>query len=543
MNSKQLTITYSFVRRIAFIYISLPLFCFFIGWLKWYFAVLSCLALIVCIFMSEENGILKRLFNGKASVDTEGVPTTSRDPEKSITISKKVLAAVVLISCIYLIFCGMGRLWAQSDDYPWRNAIFRDLIVRGWPVFYDKYNGALCYYIGSWLPAAIPGKIAYLICGNTETAFFVGNISILVFYTVGLTILFLLLFMYFQTTKVKQMFVVLIGFIFFSGMDFFGFSLTPEYLHVEWWAVSFQYSSFTTCICWVFNQALIPWMCTILLLHEKKLSGFVFIGMACLFVGPFPFVGLFIYCIFFGIKRGVGLLKAKEGKCLIKEIFSVSNMCAVLAVFPFIGSYLLSNTFMSNGTDGAGSSTAFFEWDMWTAYRYLLFVLLEFGIYAILIARQNQKNLLYYVTIAQLLIYPFFKIGINSDFTMRASIPAIFMMYIFCYQYLLTEKAKVSKKAAGRSSNPKKGKPSYEVNLFYVTLVVLLFIGAYTPGVEFFRGIVQVNKKGINDPSTDYIITLNLDHNPVDKYEPWPPTNFVALDPDNILFFKYFARR
>lgn len=543
MNSKQLKITYSFVRRIAFIFISLPLFCFFIGWLKWYFAVLSCLALIICLIKGEDNCILKRLFNRKASVDKEDTPTASQDPEKSITISKKVLAAVVLISCIYLIFCGIGRFWAQSDDYLWRNAIFRDLIVRDWPVFYDKYNGALCYYIGSWLPAAILGKIAYLICGNTETAFFVGNMSILVFYTVGLTITFLLLFMYIQTTKAKQMIIVMIGFIFFSGMDFFGFSLRPEYLHVEWWAVDFQYSSFTTCICWVFNQALIPWMCTILLLHEKKLSSYVFIGMTCLFVGPFPFVGLFIYCIFCGIKRGVGLLKAKEGKCLIKEIFSVSNMCAALVLFPFIGSFLLSNTFMSNGAVRDGSSIVLSEWDVGLAYRYLLFVLLEFGIYAILIAKQNQKNLLYYVTIAQLLIYPFFRIGINYDFTMRASIPALFMMYIFCYQYLLTEKAIVSKNTEERSPDPKKGKPSYEVNLFYVMLVVLLFIGAYTPGVEFYRSIVQVNKYGINDPITDSVITLNQDHNPVYKYEPWPPTGFVSLDPDNILFFKYFARR
>ena len=534
MDKKQLRITYPFLRRCAFVYISLPLFCFFIFWIKWYFAVLACSALIVCLLAAEENGILKRLINKGAKTDRA---------EKSIVISKMALAAVILISLVYLILCGIGRLWAQSSDYPWRNAIFRDLIVRDWPVYYDKFKGALSYYIGMWLPAAAPAKLVYLISKNTETAFTAGNILLLIYFTIGLCILFLLLFMYFRTVNTKQILLVVIGLIFFSGMDVLGFNYLPGIYHLEWWAVFFQYSSLTTCMCWVFNQTLVPWICTILLLQEEDISNYVFIGMACLFTGPFPFVGLFIYCITNGIVRGVKLIRAKETAGLVKEALSISNICAALIIFPIIGSYLLSNSLMGQQSVESGISSGIAAWNQQKVTYYIRFVIIEFGAFAGLIAKANKKNSLFYVTVLQLFIYPFINLGVNSDFTMRASIPALFMMYVFCYEYLLTEKVKVPVSAETKTDDPKKSKNVTSINLFYVILVVMLVIGAVTPGMELYRGCYQVRLRGINDPATDSIITLNHEEYPLNPESPWPPTNFVSVDYENTVFFKYFARK
>ena len=540
-NSGGIVLSYKNLRKIALVYIALPMLCFFLGWLKWYWAGLACIALAVCFLASNENSRLNRLFVKKGAGET---PVSDLEDRK-LTISKKALIAIIVCSCIYLILCGVGRLWAQSNDLAWRNAIFRDVIVHDWPVYYDRFDGALCYYIGVWLPAAIPGKIVYLLSGNAEAAFAVGNIAFLVYYTIGLCVIFLLLILYFQAEKAKQILLIVAGFILFSGMDILGvFVIDPDFvyrdMHLEWWS-GFQYSSFTTCLCWVYNQALIPWLCILLLLLEKKISSFVFIGMACLFCGPFPFIGFLIYAVTLGVKRLVEMLKAKKGKQFVGETFSISNICAAFFVFPFIGSYLTSNTLMSKS--GAESSIAYFlTWDSSVYLVYAIFVMFEFGIFALLIFKENKKNCLFYVTVLQLLVCPFINVGVNSDFTMRVSIPAIFMLFVLCYKYLFTNSVIIPIKESELARMSKSDRFIARTNIVYLTLVLCLIIGTVTPGFEFARGFKQVSERGINDRETDFIVTLDRDSNPDPHFTDWPPTNFVSLNYDDTLFFKYFAR-
>ena len=386
MNKKELEISYSGLRRCALVFITLPMLCFFIGWLKWYWADPACLALVICILsLDDNNKLFRMLFKKKADM------SMSPDKDRKLVISRKMLIAVILAAFVYLFFCGVGRLWSQSDDYLWRNAIFRDLIVKKWPVFYDAYDGALSYYIGTWLPAAIVGKCAYLMGAGTEPSFMVGNVTLLIYCTFGMSVLFLLLLMYFKTTKPKHVAFIIIGFVFFSGMDFVGNEFKIDSWHIEWWALTFQYSSLTTCLCWVFNQTIIPWVCTALLLHEKTISNYVLIGMACLFCGPFPFIGFFIFCLAMGIKRLVDMVKEKKGKDYVKEAFSVSNVCSVFFIFPIIGSFLTANTLMSNYK----SDVPIFlppTWCFENYILYILFLLFEVLIFAVLIAKPNRKN-------------------------------------------------------------------------------------------------------------------------------------------------------
>ena len=538
MNKKELEISYSVLRRCALVFISLPMLCFFIGWLKWYWAVPACLALVICIISLDDNNKLFQMLS-KKKADIKASP----DNDKKLVISRTMLIVVILAAFTYLFFCGVGRLWSQSDDYLWRNAIFRDLIIKKWPVFYDTYDGALSYYIGTWLPAAIVGKCAYLMGAGTEPSFMAGNVTLLIYCTFGMSVLFLLLLMYFNTTKPKHVAFIIIGFVFFSGMDLVGNEFKIESFHIEWWALTFQYSSLTTCLCWVFNQTIIPWICTALLLHEKTISNYVLIGMACLFSGPFPFIGFFIFCVAMGIKRLADLVKEKKGKDFVKEIFSVSNICSVFFIFPIVGSFLLANTMMSNYK----SDDPIFlppTWCFENYVLYILFLLFEVLIFAALIIKPNRKNYLFYVMLVQLIIYPLFNVGINSDLTMRSSIPALFMLYVFCYQYMLNNPIIAPR-------NPKaKSKENFEsiisrINLLHIVLVICLLIGAVTPGVELARGFGRVYYRGLNDRATDFVITLERDYNPVpyEEKDDWPPTNFVALDYDKTIFFRYFARK
>ena len=548
MNS-ELVITYEKLKKYAILYISLPIFCFFVGWLQWYWSILACLALVVCFLASSDKSRLNNLFSLSGSENRNSVSKAHPDNEKRIVISTKLLLFIVLISCIYLILCGIGRLWPQSHDCSWRNAIFRDLILRDWPVFYDKYDGALCYYFGMWLPAAILGKLVYVFSGNPVIAFTTGNIAFLIYYTIGLSLLFLLLLLYFQATKIKQVLTIILGFIFFSGMDILGVFIMESYsdfkdMHIEWWSGFHQYSSLTTLVCWVFNQTIIPLVCMMLLLHEKEVANYVFIGMACLFSGPFPFIGFFIYSLAIALKNVIDKVRTKEVRKFVNEVFSISNIVATFFIFPFIGSFLTANTFMSQTTlDGAISDSA--SWDGTQYFIYFIFSLLEFGILSLLLAKNNKTNILFYVTVLQLLIYPFFDVGVNSDLAMRASIPAIFLLYVFSYKTIFkcSENSPFDSEKTPSFANTHRSTTKFDI--LNIAIIVCLVVGAVTPSVEFLRGITRVYSRGINDVSTDYIVTLNRDSNPVPGGDEaaWPATNFVSMNYEGTVFFKYFVRR
>ena len=113
------------------------------------------------------------------------------------------------------------------------------------------------------------------------------------------------------------------------------------------------------------------------------------------------------------------------------------------------------------------------------------------------------------------------------------------MLYVFCYQYMLTNPM-ISPR------NPKaKSKENFEslisrINLLHIVLVICLLIGA-----ELARGFGRVYYRGLNDRATDFVITLERDYNPVpyEERDAWPPTNFVALNYDETIFFRYFARK
>lgn len=562
MQSKEITITYTFLRKAAFIYITLPLFCFLLGWLKNYLAIPACLAALVGLFFAFRE-------------------PKKEDEREAICMPRFIPAVIILSSFLYAFFCGIGRLWAQSKDYPWRNAIFRDLILRDWPVMYPKYKGALVYYIGQWLPAALPGKLAKLFGAGDDIAFFVGNIALLIYITAGLTILFLLLFAYFKPGKKGAMILIILSFIFFSGMDIVA-SIEPlgaNNYHLEWWATDYQYSSFTTCMCWVFNQALIPWICMALLLKEKDVSQYILIGMSCLLSGPFPFVGFFVYALTFGVMKLVTAVRNKKTAEFMKALFSPSNILSAILVFPFIGTYLLSNAALSGaggltasnalsnvgetvktGTEGVANSVGGAIW------TYVKFILLEFGIYTILVFGKYKKRPEFYVTIVSLLLFPFLRIGFSTDFTMRASIPALFMIYIFCWKYLFEEKNEIlingegvvatdSKKvAAVKKSAGDQAKENTISNALnkgwdirklkrygYALLVICMILGAATPTVEFIRGFRQVSMRGIEDKMTDYLYTLGGD-GPYSRDNQGPEGNFLALELDKQVFFKYFVK-
>ncbi len=535
-------IRYGQLRKIAFIILALPFIVFSIGWLKWYWSIACVLAIGACLYFGlirDEDHIFE---------------------EHTLEISWPVLFAIMAIALIWVWQSGIGGFWTQSEDFRYRNAIYRDILLRDWPVIYPATGHALVYYIGYWFVPAVLGKIVLFAGAEETTAFSIANTALFIWTFFIVMIIFLLIMYTLKVSKGKTQLFVIGFFILFSGADIIGnvgYTWNSIDYHFEWWATDYQFSSFTTCLFWVFNQALPAWLCFMCIMNEKNIKNYVFIGMMCLFCAPLPFVGVFIYCLYFGVKK---LLECRKDGIIIdfiKSIFSVSNILSVIFIFPIVGTYLLSNAaikganalrmndsaIVMEGSETASQNAPFSSNPL---INYISFVCIEFALILIFMAWKYRKSAVYYVTFASLLIIPLLKIGGKHDFSMRASIPALVMVFMLVAKFLIEEREVLNKDTIPKDDEKdKKNKKSSDTaslkKLTYILVIIFLVLGTLTPAMEFLRGFHEVSEYGVHNEKYDDIYTLGCD-GPYD--EPGKKrvySNFVCANPDEDLFFKVFA--
>ena len=155
-------------------------------------------------------------------------------------------------------------------------------------------------------------------------------------------------------------------------------------------------------------------------------------------------------------------------------------------------------------------------------------------------AWKYRKSAIYYVTFVSLLIIPLLKIGGKHDFSMRASIPALIMVFILVAKFLIEERGVLKNTEVKSESKSSKDTASLK-KMTYILLVIFLILGTLTPAMEFLRGFHEVSEYGIHNEKYDDIYTLGCD-GPYDKAgEKMTYWNFVCIDTDNDLFFRVFA--
>ena len=115
------------------------------------------------------------------------------------------------------------------------------------------------------------------------------------------------------------------------------------YLHLEWWARpgTYQFSSNTTLLFWVFNQTVIPWLCTCMLLLSRSLASSALIVVACLAAGPYAGVGLAVIALVLAI---AALAQKPSGgfRAWVRSFASPVNVIALLPAVVY-ASYFLCN--------------------------------------------------------------------------------------------------------------------------------------------------------------------------------------------------------
>ena len=423
------------LSRITWLYLILPFIIFCMGWLR-----LTIALPLVAIILWVVWQILKQ---------------TPAD-QSPIHFSRSTFY-LLLAAGIWVFFSGVGGYAFQNWDHHWRNAVLHDLISYDWPVVYSAPDkgpiNVLIYYLGYWLPAALAGKLL---------GWKFANFILFLWTWLGVVLTVLHLNLKLKTSLLKTILL----FIFFSGMDVLGTlffaqeypTLWPPITHLEIWSGSLQYSSFTTQLFWVFNQAVPAWLCIALILESGsslsdrqgqaiQITQKIFIWALCFFFAPLASIGLFPYLLIEWIRR-------TDFKKPFKNIrFDLLFASAIV----FIISYLF---FSSNpaAQERGFQSIALKD--------FLGFFLLEGGIFWLLLAPRLWRDPRWVVTGLLLCCIPFIQFGSGRDFVMRASIAPLLYLMIMVGETIFQ-------------------KTSNRILLF--AIYFLLLLGSFTPLYEINR--------------------------------------------------------
>lgn len=475
------------IVRIAYIYIFLPIFVFFVGWCRYYIAIPGAFLIIIGLF----------------NLCRDEIGWKGPHWDKS-TVKKAVL--IILVIAAWVFMSGIGGYACQTADHRARNGIFEVLVNEPWPVAkaVDGIDRGLIYYIGFWMVPSLAGK-AFGMAAGYFAQYIWAVIGIMLFY-------------YFVCLLQKKVVVwPLFVFILFSGWDVVGTLLVGSWeglVHQEWWGRYFQFSSFTTQLFWVFNQAIPAWLLTIVIYLQKKNRYIVFLLSTALLYCTLPFIGMIPFVLYFMLRRKYGQKEKNFSAWMLsflKDTFSLENvLCGgYIGILSFV--YLSGNIAGQHFGMFTANADSFLrpmvvqaaetkDEDLMTEtaeniaeeentaenmptverenklFMYVLFVTLEALIYIVPLYLYGRRDRLLLLVTIWLLICPFVHIGFADDFCMRASIPAFVLLYLFLVKMMDT--AVQNKNRA-------------VLDLF----VAVLLIGSLTVMAEFKTTIDNTNKE------------------------------------------------
>lgn len=435
------------ILKLAYFYVLFPLILFFGGWLKWYYAFPCILLLLFCYYNLCKGDIV------------------FWKPELNHCNIVKIVFIVGIIF-VWVYFSGIGKLVYQNTDHECRNTIFEIMVGHPWPIkeIYIVNDIAvergLIYYIAFWLPSAVVGKFWGLEAGY--------------FFQIIWAVLGVFLFYYIICIIRKKLEIwPLLLFVFFSGLDIVGYFIISRgslnfdpTRHLEWWCI-LQYSSFTTQLFWVFNQAVPAWLIFILIYMQKSNKNIVFLLSLSMLSSTLPFVGMIPFVLYFIFSRKYGTNNWKDWlQVFIKDTFTFSNIVGGGMLGLLLFTYLSGNEasqMINTVANPENASTSF--------WIYMVFILLDVGVYWIILFKYQRRCQLFYLTAFWLVICPLIKVGNSEDFCMRASIPALILLYLFVIDTLEIAKT--------RRDIP-----------LLIALLIVLSVGSMTPIHEFTRAIV-----------------------------------------------------
>lgn len=424
-----LKIPFKAVAITAYAILTIPILIFFAGWLRWYLAAVF-------------SGIL--LFGLYHMIKTD-----YWDNKDRIEIPLSIFIAAAAAFTFWALISGSNFLSVKNYDTPWRTAMLRDLTFGEWPINYSFSNAYLSYYFVFWLVPALTGKIF-----QSMTAAFIAQT---VWFILILMTVFLLIACLFKDSKKRTLITIVVFMIMWSGINILGKSLfyllgfndiLPNISINEFYfnapgctePYSFHYRSNEDFICQCYNQLPI-WIAVPLMLLNKKVRNFAFIGLLLFPFSPWGTVGIALIMIVEAVRFTI---RERSFKRVAVEIFSIPNICAVFSVFLVFALFFKTGARLDGSTALNGMTFGVLDLSKMTVQMWLgvpIFWLCEFGIYYIVTWKKFRKDPLYVSVLFMLMIMPFFWVGNSSgrDFCMDATLPQLYVLMIYMIRYFKEE--------------------------------------------------------------------------------------------------------
>lgn len=441
-----------------------------------------------------------------------------------------VLSVAFLIVLVYLVLTGHGSfVGSEGFDMPWRSAMYQDLIHQSWPVVYEASNSALVYYLTYWL---VPAGISSIL-GLEE----IGSNLVLVLWTyLGLRLFLLLLFSYLQVDR-KQIILVTLLFLFWSGLNLIGIIISPinssRWGWDKWWytntsdgslyPMSYMVRTVFDSLANIYNQFAPILLGLMLFLFTRNVKYYALIGLLVLPFSPFGFLGLFFILTGLFLWQVLEERQTQNIKGIIRQALSKENVLATLSIFPVFLLYFTGNT-------SASTSVSFLS-APWSAYgldrlvMLFLYYCLQFGLFMLAVYRFEENKKLWWLTLVELMLLPLFSIGNSCDLCWNGSIPGFFLVMIFVMRYFIAcwQKKVITKR--------------------FLLVYTLLVVAALTPLMQMhfqLRQCVQLRIPLVRADEFKFGDTFSklTTEEASKKFR-----NFLTQDYENKPFYRYLAKK
>lgn len=313
------------VVLMAYIYLALPIIIFLLGWCRPLIGIpiagICVWSLILC-YCGRGNYI-------------------ELDWELS-QANKWKIAIIATVVFVWVTLSGIGGYAWQNPDHAVRNSILWILVDYEWPPSFDTRG--LVYYVGSWLPAALIGKLFDMRSAYT---------AVFLWVLLGIFLVYALICIWRRKIVLWPLLIL----VFFSGLDIIGSNIFTENPipvwgkeHLEWWTAlspfKLQYTSNTSQLNWVFNQAIPVWLVMMLLFLEEPPQNMVWVVTLITITSTLPFIGVVPILIYFIYRRFEWYTpeSMRQGwKIAAKRIGSFQNLAGGGSVLLVSFLYLMGN--------------------------------------------------------------------------------------------------------------------------------------------------------------------------------------------------------
>lgn len=506
-NTRNICLSKSAFLTACVIFLSLPVLLFFCFYLRPLFAFLFSVPLI----------IINYLFYKNTKTDSDAL-------SNKISLSPVKIVVIVLFSLLICFISGIGEFVWSSYDHLVRWATLNDMVQYKWPIIYDlstqqnevvhNYlgdgNRAFSYYLTYWVVPALIGKIGGL---------FVARIALLIWSSIGLSLVLLgILFV-----NRNHLRIILPIFLFFGSFDFIPYLIQDhmglEVTNPEAWNQRFVVNGTFDQLMNVFNQCIPCWIAVIVLMLSKNNKSIGLIGALLFAYSPWATIGIVPIALYYFVSN------SKNKSKLFFDLLHINNWLLPVISIVVFGSFFTMNA--------SAVSQSGFAWQVIPDIKSLLlkyigYVIVEFGIWLVVLFKKHKTNPLYWILIGEVLIFPIYQITEFNDLLMRGTIAPIFIVTIWVINHVDISLYEVIKKN--------------KLELTNLVLPLLIFICSLTQLLLISTSVVSTFTSPEMSESRRHDINSFGNIND-ERYAYLADYQFLIKDYDSSFFFKYLAKK